>query len=228
MSYRNLLLLLAAAVVSYACYVRAEQNPYARHVAAGFSVIDSWSLEEAPDDELFNGAMHGMVSVLHKHGDQHTEFVDAKQQAAFSEDYEQQFGGVGIRLRLLGEPPLPTVIGLPERGTPAAAADIRLSDRVEAVDGVATAGRDLEEVTSMVRGPVGSPVTLSIQRPAAAAPHVVRIERPSSTSSRCWATCETPTAVGTSCSATIHGSVTCAFACSATRRPPSWRPRSPS
>lgn len=171
------MLLFAAAVVSYACYVRAEQNPYARHVAAGFSVIDSWSLEQAPDDELFNGAMHGMVSVLHKYGDQHSEFVDAKQQAAFSEDYEQEFGGVGIRLRLLGEPALPTVIGLPERGTPAAAADIRLGDRVEAVDGAATAGLDLEDVTTMVRGPVGQPVTLSIQRPGADAPHVVRIER---------------------------------------------------
>src|SRR3712207_9036035 len=64
-------------------------------------------------EELFSGAMHGMVAVLHKHGDQHSEFVDARQQAAFNEDYDQEFGGVGIRLRLLGEPKTPTVIGLP-------------------------------------------------------------------------------------------------------------------
>ena len=93
MSHRNLLLLFTAAVISYACYVRAEQNPYARYVAAGFSVIDRLALEDAPDEELFNAAMHGMVSVLHKHGDQHSEFVDAKQQEAFSEEYDQQFGG---------------------------------------------------------------------------------------------------------------------------------------
>ena len=177
MSHRNLLLLFTAAVVSYACYVRAEQNPYARYVAAGFSVIDRLALEDAPDEELFNAAMHGMVSVLHKHGDQHSEFVDAKQQAAFSEDYEQEFGGVGIRLRLLGEPAMPTVIGLPEPGSPAAEANIRLGDRVEAVDGQATAGLNLEDVTAMVRGPVGEPVTLSLQRPGAGQPHVVKIER---------------------------------------------------
>ncbi len=177
MSHRNLLLLFAAAVVSYACYVRAEQNPYARHVAAGFSVIDGWALEEAPDEELFNGAMHGMVSVLHDHGDRHSEFVDAKKQAAFSEEYEQEFGGVGIRLRLLGEPKLPTVIGLPEPGTPAAEADIRLGDRVEAVDGNATAGLNLEDVTAMVRGPVGESVTLSMVRPGAGQAHVVKIVR---------------------------------------------------
>mgnify|MGYP000072391091 CR=1 FL=1 len=124
MSYRNLMLLMAMLLVSYACYVRAEQNPYARYVAAGFSVIDDWALEKAPDQELFNGAMHGMISVLHRHGDQHSEFVDANQQDAFTEEYDQEFGGVGIRLRLLGEPPMPTVIGLPEPGTPAAEADI--------------------------------------------------------------------------------------------------------
>jgi carboxyl-terminal processing protease len=177
MSYRNLLLLCAAAAISYACYVRAEQNPYARYVAAGFSVIDRWALEEAPDEELFNGAMHGMVAVLHKHGDQHSEFVDAKQQAAFNEEYEQEFGGVGIRLRLLGDPKLPTVIGLPEPGTPAADADVRLADRIEAVDGNSTAGLGLDEVTAMVRGPVGEPVTLSIRRPGADQPHVATIER---------------------------------------------------
>jgi carboxyl-terminal processing protease len=177
MSYRNLMLLFGAVIVSYACYVRAEQNPYARYVAAGYSVIDRWALEDVPDEELFNGAMHGMVSMLHRYGDEHSEFVDAKKQAAFSEEYEQEFGGVGIRLRLLGEPALPTVIGLPEPGTPAAAADIRLADRIEAVDGTTTAGLNLDEVTSMVRGPVGEPVTLSIRRPGADQPHVVTLDR---------------------------------------------------
>jgi carboxyl-terminal processing protease len=177
MSYRNLMLLLAMMLVSYACYVRAEQNPYARYVAAGFSVIDDWALEKAPDQELFNGAMHGMISVLHRHGDQHSEFVDANQQEAFTEEYDQEFGGVGIRLRLLGEPPMPTVIGLPEPGTPAAEADIRLGDRIEAVDGQATAGLELDEVTRMVRGPIGKPVTLTVMRPGADAPHAVTLYR---------------------------------------------------
>lgn len=177
MSYRNLMLLLAMMLISYACYVRAEQNPYARYVAAGFSVIDDWALEKAPDQELFNGAMHGMISVLHRHGDQHSEFVDANQQEAFTEEYDQEFGGVGIRLRLLGEPPMPTVIGLPEPGTPASEADIRLGDRIEAVDGQATAGIELDEVTRMVRGPIGKPVTLTVMRPGAHAPHAVTLNR---------------------------------------------------
>ncbi len=105
-------------------------------VAAGFSAIDRWALKDAPDQELFNGAMHGMVSVLHRLGDEHSEFVDAGQQAAFNEDYDQEFGGVGIRLRMLGEPPLPTVIGLPEPGSPAEGADLRPGDVIVRYDGV--------------------------------------------------------------------------------------------
>ena len=48
---------------------------------------------------------------------------------AYREEYQQEFGGVGIRLRLLGDPPMPTVIGLPEPGSPAAEADSRVFPR---------------------------------------------------------------------------------------------------
>ena len=171
------MLLLATMLISYACYVRAEQNPYARYVAAGFSVIDEWALNAAPHQELFNGAMHGMVAVLHKYGDQHSEFVDADQQAAFSEEFDQEFGGVGIHLQMLGEPPIPTVIGLPEPGTPAAEADIKMGDQLEAVDGQSIAGYELEQVTKLVRGPIGEEVTLTLKRPDVETSHKVTVSR---------------------------------------------------
>jgi carboxyl-terminal processing protease len=177
MSYRNVLLLFTTLLLAYVCYVRAEQNPFARYVADGYSVIDRSALVDAPDEELFEGAMHGMVAVLHKYGDQHSEFIDAQQQAAFTEEFDQEFGGVGVRLRMMGDPKMPTVLGLPEPGSPAAAADIRLGDQIEAVDGKSTAGLELEEVTGMVRGLVGEPVTLSIRRPGVSEPQVVTLER---------------------------------------------------
>jgi carboxyl-terminal processing protease len=177
MSHRNLLLLLLATAVSYACYFRAEQNPYARYMADGFSMIDRWSLQNVPDQELFNAAMQGMIGVLRDHNDEHSEFIDAKRQEAFREDFEQEFGGVGLRLRLLGDPPLPTVVGLPEPGTPAAEADVRLADRLLAVDGKSTAGMTLDAVTDMVRGPTGSPVKLTLARPGEEATRDVTIER---------------------------------------------------
>jgi len=44
MSHRNLFLLLAVSIVSYACYVRAEPNPYARYVSSGFQIIARYAL----------------------------------------------------------------------------------------------------------------------------------------------------------------------------------------
>ncbi len=162
MSRRNMLLLIATGFVSYFCYLRGEQNPYARYVAAGYSMIDRWSLEDVPDEELFEGAMRGMVAVLGKHGDEHSLYVNQEERDAFREDLTQEFGGVGVRIRLLGQPPQLTVIGPPEPGTPAFAADIRSGDRILAINGEPTQSMQLLDVLKQMRGPIGEPVVLSL------------------------------------------------------------------
>jgi len=163
MPHRNLLLLLATGLISYACFVRAEQNPYARYVAAGYSVIDRWSLQDTPDQQLFEGAMRGMIDVLHRSGDEHSAFVNEKQRDGFREDLTQQFGGIGVRIRLLGEPALPTILGPPEPGTPAQRAGIRSGDRILAIDDKPTSEMVMDDVLHLMRGPVGEPITLAIR-----------------------------------------------------------------
>ena len=177
MSQRNLLLLFAVLLISYACYVRAEQNPYARHVAAGFAAIDRYALQKPTDQELFNAAMNGMIRVLRRHGDEHSEFVDAEEEEAFNEDYDQHFGGVGLSVEILGSPPLPTVYRAPEKGTPADKAGISVGDRVEAIDGTMAAGLTFPEVAKMLRGPVGESVKVRLRRRNVDDPIVLDIER---------------------------------------------------
>lgn len=177
MSHRNLLLLLVAALVCYVCHVRAEQNPYARYVAGGFSTIDRWALEDAPDQELFDAAMQGMIGVLHKHGDSHSEFIDAQHRGEYTAEYEQEFGGVGIGLRLLGDPPMPTIVSLPDSASPSFNDDVRLADRIQAVDGRSTTGMDLEGVKRLVRGPVDETVTLTLMAPGSTTTRDVTVKR---------------------------------------------------
>jgi C-terminal processing protease CtpA/Prc len=117
MSQRNLLILLVATAASYACYVRGAQDPYVRYVASGFAAIEHGSLAEVPSPELFNGAMRGMVEVLHEHGDQHSQFIPEQEADPFRVEIRQQFGGIGVRIRFLGEPPRLTVVGPPDRAT---------------------------------------------------------------------------------------------------------------
>lgn len=170
-------LLLSCGIIAYACHVRAEQNPYARFVSAGYSVIDRRALEEIPDQDLFEGAMRGMVSVLNEQGDEHSWFVDQEQRDAFQEDLSQQFGGVGVRIRMLGKPPLPTVLGPPEPGTPAYAADVRSGDRIVAIDSESTEGMDMLGILTKMRGPVGEPVELELKRLDADEPIKVSLTR---------------------------------------------------
>lgn len=177
MSLRNLLLLLTTALVSYACYVRAEQNPYARYVASGFSIIDRWSLVNPPDQELFDGALQGMVGVLNRRGDEHSMFVDEQGRESFREDLIQEFGGIGVRILQLGDPPQLTIVGPPEPGSPAASSDIRSGDLIVAIDGKHTAGMAMEDVLAMMRGPVGSAVVLTVQHADTDEPLDVEIVR---------------------------------------------------
>jgi carboxyl-terminal processing protease len=106
--------------------------------------------------------MQGMIQVLHQDGDEHSAFVQEQQHDDFREELTQQFGGVGIRIRLLGTPPLPTVIGPPEPGTPAYHAEIHSGDRILAIDGESTAKLEIGEVLQRMRGPVGKQVQLSL------------------------------------------------------------------
>ncbi len=177
MPHRNLLLLWATIVISYCCYVRAEQNPYARYVAAGYSFIDRLALQEPADQTLFEGAMRGMIDVLRRSGDEHSAFVNAKQQDEFREGLTQQFGGVGVRIRLLGNPKRPTVIGPPTLNSPAAAADVHSGDRIEAIDAKDTEGMPMQEVLRLMRGPVGETVELKLRHLEADTAREVELSR---------------------------------------------------
>jgi len=157
-----MLLLITTAFVSYACFVRAEQNPYARYVAGGFSVIDRWALHEITDQDLFEGAIQGMVDVLQKQGDEHSLFIDEEERDLFRVELTQEFGGVGVRIRQLGDPPQLTIVGPPEPGTPAFSADIRSGDRIVALDGKPTSEMEMLEVLKLMRGKTGQEVVLSI------------------------------------------------------------------
>ncbi|NOY42762.1 MAG: S41 family peptidase [Planctomycetes bacterium] len=177
MSRRNMLLLVATSLISYACYVRAEQNPYARYVAASYSAIDHWALEEVPDQELFEGAMLGMVDVLHKHGDKHSQFINETRRDIFREEITQEFYGVGIRIRFLGTPAMLTVIGPPEPGTPAFSADIRSGDHIVAINEQPTLGMEIGKALQLIRGPAGEPVLLSVVHQGESEPQDISLVR---------------------------------------------------
>jgi carboxyl-terminal processing protease len=163
MSQRNLVTLLLVAAFAYVCYVRGEQNPYARHVGSGLDAIEEGSLETVPSRELFDGAMEGMVEVLLRHGDEHSQYFPENEAEPLRSEIRQQFGGIGVQLQLAGDPPRLTIPSPPDPGTPAAGANLLPGDQILAIDGQPTEDMEMIEVLSRMRGDPGTTVQLLIQ-----------------------------------------------------------------
>lgn len=177
MPQRNLLILLVALAASYACFVRGEQNPYARYISSTLEEIEAEALERVPAEELFNNALKSMVDALHRHGDQHSQFIPRDEADPFQAEMRQQFGGIGVRIRILGDPPELVIVGAPDPGTPAARADIRANDRVLEIDDESTVGMTMGDVLQRMRGQPGEPLRLLVRHADAEHPEKKELVR---------------------------------------------------
>ncbi len=120
-------------------------------------VVQRNYVEPVPGDALTKDALKGMLTRL----DPHSDYMDQDQYQQMNAVTRGQFGGIGIELTLEGK--VPEVIS-PIDGTPAASAGIEPGDRIVKIDGLATAGMDVETVVKRLRGPAGSRVVLEIAR----------------------------------------------------------------
>jgi len=164
MSQRNLMILLVGTIISYVCHVRGEKNPYARYVATGLTAIQDGALEQAPNRELLNGAMQGMVEVLQQRGDEHSQFLDESQAEPLKAEIHQQFGGIGVRIQFVGDPPRLMIIGPPDPGTPAARANLLPGDQILAIDNHPTADMTMADVLRRIRGRPDESIRLTVRQ----------------------------------------------------------------
>jgi carboxyl-terminal processing protease len=163
MPQRNLIILFLTSLVAYACYVRGERIPHARHVASGLTTIQTGALERVPGEELFDGAMHGMVDVLRRHGDEHSQYLPGDEAEPLRSEIRQQFGGIGVQIHLAGDPARLTIARPPDPGTPADRARLRAGETILAIDDEPTDGMNLLNGLTLLRGDPGSPVRLTVQ-----------------------------------------------------------------
>ena len=108
------------------------------------------------DKALLDGAMKGMVQQL----DPHSSYLDPDALSELREATEGEFGGVGMEVGL--EKGRPTIIS-PIDGTPAAQAGIKPHDVLLNVNGRSLEGLSLESIVTMMRGSIGSSVTVTVQ-----------------------------------------------------------------
>jgi carboxyl-terminal processing protease len=101
--------------------------------------------------------------MLEKLEDPYTRFMDPEQFQSMQIDTSGELTGVGIQITQEEESKEITVIS-PIEGSPAAEAGILSKDVIIKVDNTAALGLDINEVVSLIRGPVNTQVTLTILR----------------------------------------------------------------
>lgn len=107
--------------------------------------------------KVVDGAIKGMVAEL----DPHSAYMPPAEYALFRGDTQGKFGGVGVEVDFRGEQV--TVIA-PFDGSPAARAGIKPGDQIIAIDGKPVRGERIDKLVSLMRGPAGTKVKLSVRR----------------------------------------------------------------
>lgn len=108
--------------------------------------------------KLVEGAISGLVKAV---GDPYTVFMPPRQSQLFREDVRGSFGGIGAEIGIRKE--ILTVIS-PLKGSPAERAGLKPGDKIFKINATTTEDLSLEEAVSLIRGPIGTPVKLTISR----------------------------------------------------------------
>jgi carboxyl-terminal processing protease len=126
------------------------------------ALLETRYINSLPDDRtLERGAARGLVSAV---GDPYTVFVEPQAHVLETHSLQGEYGGVGVELRKneAGE-----IVLTPFLDSPAAQAGILDGDVLLAVDDTPLTGATtLEEATVLIRGLVGTMVTLRVRRPS--------------------------------------------------------------
>ncbi len=101
--------------------------------------------------------------MLEKLNDPYTRFMDPEQFRDMQIDTSGELTGVGIQLSQ-DEETKELVVVAPIEDTPASQAGVLAKDIITKIDGQSTQGMDVNAAVSLIRGTVGSEVTLTLRR----------------------------------------------------------------
>lgn len=120
-------------------------------------IVETNYVEEIDVDELYNGAIWGMLRNL----DAHSSYMLPDAYREMQVDTKGRFGGLGIEITIKDN--RLTVVA-PIEGTPADEAGIKAGDWIVKVDGKPTKDMSLMDAVKEIRGPRGTEVVINIMR----------------------------------------------------------------
>ncbi len=130
-----------------------------------YSIVEQNYADKMNDDRtdkaIYDGAIPGMLHVL----DPHSNFYDPKAYAQMREEQHGRYYGVGMTIQpQLVDGVMKTFVLYPYEGTPSYKAGIRPGDLIVSVDGKPTDGLDSSAIATMLKGPRGTHVLVTMSR----------------------------------------------------------------
>ena len=129
--------------------------------------------------EVMDAAINGVLQSL----DPYSAYMNPEMFNNMEVETKGAFGGLGIEVGMEGG--VVKVIS-PIDDTPAAKAGVKAGDYIVQIDGIQVQGKTLMEAVNLMRGPVGTPIEITIRRKGKKKSIVLKIIRESNTSKICY------------------------------------------
>lgn len=124
---------------------------------AAIEQIKQYYVTPVSDDVLFENAIRGMLAGL----DPHSTYLDIADYAELQASTQGEFGGLGVEVDM--EQGVVQVVS-PVDGTPAAKAGLKPGDLIIKINNQSLEGMSLTDAVTLMRGPKGSAIELTVIR----------------------------------------------------------------
>lgn len=134
---------------------RAELDEYYEVI----DYIDNFYYKEADRDSYMDNALKGLVAGL---GDDYAAYMTPEEYSTNMERLQGSFAGIGVTVTQNDEGEF-VIVSITEN-SPASEKDIKPDDKLVKVNNVPTNNMDLNQLVSLVKGPEGTEVTITVKR----------------------------------------------------------------
>ncbi|MDH3626213.1 MAG: S41 family peptidase [Acidobacteriota bacterium] len=124
------------------------------------SLVEEQYVGELESDELVENAIAGLLQTL----DPHSNYLNPESFSEMRDEQRGKFSGLGIQITKRGADKPLTVIA-PIDGTPASRAGLQSGDVISKIEGEPTIELTVQDAVRLLKGPKGSEVTITIERP---------------------------------------------------------------
>lgn len=137
-------------------------NDFLSNFTEALDVIQQNYVDKIGPDKLVYSSIKGMLRVL----DPHSTFFDTKEFSRLTEEQHGKYYGLGIKVRaLIRDRGKVQIVEPPFIGSPAERRGLRVGDVIAKIEGQSIDDWTSDEVVNHLRGPRGTTVNITVERP---------------------------------------------------------------